>query len=341
MSVLNQILQFIALLKGAFDGDQVHQRSFHIWHHRFMCFLYAFESIKHGYMAFSTNPQLYMYLGDVRFSANKLQKLSSPIVFLFAFMWFIVYIRSDIYSQQPWRLQFLNPILWPASYHHNQVNIDSTETRVEKHRYNRSKLFIFLVTRLPSYCVIINFGLFLVCAGLTFRGTYDGYLYLSSRIFWLVSVPCSLSTTLLMMVMSTCCFFFTMVAFFVLLYLFQQVSDERDTQKWIRWLVVQSEHDSRFRAYILHQKRILVSLKRLDQLLKERKQFAFFVDHSFIFHFITLLVICILLPYMVLFENPLIYSLALASINVFTMLILILPVCLCNSLLHTRVSSPQ
>lgn len=343
MSTLKKYFQFIALLKGDFDGDHIHSRPIHVWHHRFMCFMYLFESMKHGCMAFSNDPQLYMYLGDVRFSENQLQRLSSLIVFLFTSLWFFVFIRSDIYSQEPWRMKFLSPIFWPETHLKRKIrkqsdfNITKLIGKKIKNHSNQSiqlskprlKTFINLVDQVSFYYVVINIGLFFVCTGLTFRSTYDGYLNLSTKIFWLVSVPCSLSTVVLLVFMSLCIFFFTMAAFYTLLYYVERVSDENDNQLWIKSIAVLA---------VPHQKRILKSLHRLDQLLKELKRFSFFVDYSFVFHFMALLMICILLPYMVLFENPLLYSLALASINVFAMLIMIWPVCVCNSILNARVS---
>lgn len=85
MNYLQKALILLRLLTGRYDGRHFTPYKQDFRSYLAVCSMFAFESIKQGTLAITSNSQLYMYLGQMHFSGGQLKKLSSPILFVFSF----------------------------------------------------------------------------------------------------------------------------------------------------------------------------------------------------------------------------------------------------------------
>lgn len=340
MSSLNHLFRFVGLLPGYYDGEQLHTTKCSVWRHRFVFGMFIFETLKHGAIVYFQNPDLYMYLGDIRFSSGPLHKASSSIVSLYCLFWSIVFFTSGVYSQRPQLLHFLKPILWPEKLrpidkHGEKKRQKSSKTNLIATHFSEHRLqkFVSLVHRIVRISFQMNWILTLSAYALVFRSTFNGLWYLSQAHFWFICLPCSLSSLILCTFMSAISFLFTLIVFLSTVYFIQLIIDERHTQRRI------GHSRTNLHARCVRNCRILKSLHRLDDMLKERLNYVFFVQQSYSLFLCPLLVMCNLMPFLIFFEqNPLYASLGLTTIYVSGILTFFATVCLCNSIMHDQVS---
>ena len=352
MSALNSMLHFIGFLPGAYDGRQLNVSPFTVRQHKATRFLIAFEAIKHATIALSKDPYVYMYLGDIHFSDGpQLEKTSSCIVTLLCLAWSVIYSTSSVYGDDPTRLTFLRPILWPEQLllklqakqrmkkddqrHHHRLDLTNVKSIEKSSPENRVQKFALRVNRIVRAGFRLNCVLTLAVQVLVLRSTLDGFRQLSTSGFWFACLPCSLSTMAMSVVVGTSCFVFTLVVFLCSLYFIELVIAERNRQQRIR----DSFRKNHFHSYVQNW-RILRSLHRLDGVLKERDCYVFFVKTSYSIHLCPLLILCSVLPFLIMFEqNPLFATVGLLTIYWFGLLTFFVTVCISNTALQTQVSS--
>lgn len=331
---LEQLLNFSGLLKGTYDGKQVHRCSFHTFLYFLVRTVFAIDAIKHATVFMSTNERMYMYLGEIQFAKGRIQKSSSLTLFFYTSFWCVNFVNCSIFHRQAWRLECLRPILWPQKFLKLTKNCANRNEQVV-----RQRLFVRAVKIGHQVSTKIAIFVYFFCFVLVVRSLCDAALHLDQLDFWLISIPCHLWIAIQLAFLAVINFFVIVYVLLMMAFFILKVTNERQTQEHI---TTTTTIRTRSTVACLHNRsydrKVLNSLSRLNHMLKNRKLFIHFAERLFFLQYAVFLLFCTYSPFMVFFSpNPWFAKFCLTVIYLFSLVAMVWPTCLMNSLLETQV----
>lgn len=350
---LHHILFFSRLFQGPYDGERIHHQLAYAQQHRIVILLLLFEAIKHAAMCFSPYNDLYMYVGEARFSEGRLARFANGIISAYCFAWARVCFQTKIFTDEPFRLKFLNPILWPnlllkSGQTSNQSPLTGfTEHLTKPSTHSKHNSFILMSNRhrlqfgrlvsisAPIFILFVS-SFVVILAFLIFRTILKAIQHLRLMPLLTMTLPGSISTMVMFVYVSVFIFFVTLVVVLSVFLFKLRLTEHR--KRLIR--------ANRFEHVVArnffspnHHRMCQITTERLHRFICDFYQLEYFFDRCVGVYFCSFICLNSIFPYLAFFEpNPFIVSFGMGFMYVLGLVSTIWLLCVLNSSMIQKVS---